>query len=158
MKLIALTQGKFAQVDDSDYEWISQWKWTCATYRGLSYVVRWDNTVRPRKQLKLHRVIAGITDSKLFVDHKDGDGLNNQRENLRIATPSQNRANTRAIGKVPYIGVTISLERKYRATIRVDGIIQKLGLYKTAEEAARKRDEAAIRIYGEFAKLNFPQQ
>ena len=101
MKEIKLTQGKVALVDDEDFDFLNQWKW-CAHKDGNNfYAVRVDysNGRANKKFLSMHRVLLGLTDPKIFPDHKDGDGLNNQRYNLRIATPSQNVINSKTSGK-----------------------------------------------------------
>src|ERR1700685_1864374 len=94
MKFIPLTQGKVAMVDDADYEWLAQWKWFAIFDHGNWYAVR--NVRKPdgtQTPLRMHRVLLGLTDLKIEVDHRDGNGLNNQRHNLRIATHGQNMCN-----------------------------------------------------------------
>jgi hypothetical protein len=90
MKKIKLTQGQFAKVDDEDYDWLNQWKW-CAQYNPKTksyYAVR---SVKEGVKI-MSRVIMGEPKGKL-VDHEDHDTLNNKKNNLRVATRSQNGMN-----------------------------------------------------------------
>lgn len=109
------------------------------------------------KRLLLHRVIMQVTDPNVPVDHIDGDTLNNQRSNIRIATPSGNQCNQkiRSDNSSGYRGVS-----KYRhrdgwiATIQVMGKQHRLGVFDTAHEAALAYNAAAKRLHGRFARLN----
>jgi len=104
--------------------------------------------------LYLHRVIMAADDG-VKVDHRDRDGLNNRRSNLRIATLSQNNANSfRPANRAGFRGV-VAVGKKWRAQIRRDGARVYLGLYETPEDAARTYDRAAREAHGEFATLNF---
>lgn len=115
--------------------------------------------------LYLHRLIAN-TPRGFETDHRNGLSLDNRRSNLRIATMSQNSANTgkprRADGKQHtsrFKGVSWSAERgKWRALITVNGQRRNLGRYTTEEEAAAVYDRAAFQAWGEFAFLNFPRE
>jgi hypothetical protein len=103
----------------------------------------------------LHRIIMGAT-GNVEVDHRDGNGLNNLRSNLRLATNAQNAKNRiSTVGASRYKGVSI-FGKRWRAKIESDGVRFSLGIYNTQEEAARVYDAAAIRLHGEFARLNFP--
>ncbi len=171
MKLIPLTQGKFAQVDDEDYDYLMQWKWhftTSKTNRSF-YVNRTMITIvnnkRVKKSIKMHRVILGLTDPKIFGDHKDHDGLNNQRNNLRIATQQQNVMNRRSAkdSSSIYLGVSISKIKdnygiyKYhywQSSITINKKRISLGIFKKEEDAALAYNEKAKEIFGEFANLN----
>lgn len=100
------------------------------------------------------------TTAGLLVDHKDNNGLNNQRENLRLASGSQNKANCAKYSNNTsgYKGVTLRKERNtWRAQIRVNNKLIILGCFVDKEEAARAHDKAALLYFGEFAQLNFPQ-
>src|SRR6188474_653310 len=108
MKKIKLTQGKFALVDDMDYDYLNQWKWYSKKHRNTFYAVRTPSVKENmgRNQLYLHRVILNVTDPKIFIDHEDTNGLNCQRLNLRIATTKQNQQNRRkGYGASIYKGV-----------------------------------------------------
>lgn len=113
----------------------------------------------------MHRLIAG-TPEGMETDHVNGDGLDNRRANLRLATPSQNRAN---MGKPRrpdggrhssrFKGVAWDKSRGlWRAAITVDGRTTNLGRYVCEAEAARAYDSAAAAAWGEFAWLNFSDE
>jgi hypothetical protein len=155
MKLIPLTQGKFAKVDDEDYDWLMQWKW-CATLsaRGTWYARRYEESVC----VAMHREIATMVGLPQ-VDHQDCDGLNNQRYNLRPCTSRQNNQNRRKVsGKSSqYKGVCwITKWSKWSAYIRVNSKLQSLGTFDDEVEAAHAYDNAAVLHFGTFARLNFP--
>ena len=154
MKEIKLTQGKVTLVDDEDYEYLNQWKWC---------IVKGNNNYNYAYNYKLglmHRFILR-TPQKLMTDHKDHDGLNNQRNNLRICTNGQNQMNKKSCGKSKYLGVWyITHKRKDKkytyiiSMIVIEGKQIYLGQFKTEEDAALAYNEAAIKYHGEFANLN----
>ena len=104
----------------------------------------------------MHRLILGVLDQD-DVDHKDGDGLNNQRRNLRPCTNTQNRRNHKLYknNSTGFIGVVVD-KKKFVAQIFVARERIRLGVFETAEEAAKIYDKAAIKHFGEYASLNFP--
>lgn len=155
MKKIELTRGYVTMVDDDVYAVLAQLRWRASKQINTEYAVRWDN----KKLVYMHRMIIGYPDLgvDLEVDHVDGDGLNNQRDNLRIATKSQNRRNMRKTrGTSQFKGV--SLERKrsiWRAMIKQNGKNIQIGRFANEEEAAHAYDAKARELFGEFAKCNF---
>lgn len=164
MKLIPLSSKSkrkyynqyFAQVDDSDYDELIKHSWSVLkTKCGILYAVK--KTGIGNGTVRLHRFIMKVTDPKMEIDHKDGDGLNCQRNNMRIATHEQNNYNRKTKGKSKYNGVSWCKERgSWEACIKANGIRHRLGRFKDEETAARVRDKKAIQLHGEFAKLNFP--
>lgn len=151
---IPLTQGKFAIVDDADYEYLMQWKWCANFQHGIWYAVR---TVRPTL-IRMHRIILDAP-SGIVVDHRDGNGLNNSRSNIRLCTTSQNLHNISRIkgSSSTYKGVSWCKSRQvWEAQIKCNGISKYLGRFADELEAAKAYDEAARILHGKFARLNFP--
>ena len=171
MKLIPLTKGKFTQVDDEDYEYLMQFKWFYSkhpTSDRHGYAVRNVGTFNGKRlKIRMHRELMS-TPRHLVVDHIDGNGLNNQRCNLRNCTQKQNMKNRRpTVGcKSKYLGVSIHVIKKQRldgsvkikhkwcATIKGEDKQIWLGHHKTEIEAALAYNEAAKKYHGEFANLN----
>ncbi len=151
MKKITLTQGKFALVDDSDFEWLNQWKWYCQKDKNRFYVRRSVG----KKCILMHRLIMG---SPKEVDHRNGNGLDNQRKNLRACLNVENHFNKskHKIGQSKFKGVG-KPNKKYRARIRFKGKFIHLGYFNLEKEAAKAYDIAAIKYFGDFAHLNFPK-
>lgn len=151
MKEIKLTQGKVALVDDEDFEWLNGFKW-CADKNNYSfYAVR----VSMGKKIYMHREILNISLLKTLADHKDRNGLNNQRDNLRIATRSQNNTNKTPMGISKYLGVVWHGQvSKWMARVSKDSKVYHLGLFTNEEDAAIAYNKKAFELYGEFANQN----
>jgi hypothetical protein len=152
MKLIPLTQGKFAMVDDDMIERLSRFKW-CVQKNGKWK--QWYAVSREPggKRVYMHHVVMGCV---TMIDHKDGDGLNNQRYNLRPATDSQNQANTGISSRNTsgFKGVTRH-KNGWQVQIRHQGRRRYVCRSQDIIEAAKAYDRAARELFGEFAKTNF---
>ncbi len=155
MKIIPLSQNRYATIDDEDYELIQQHRWYFHD-RYTKTNVRVPGTPRRYKSVSMHRLIMNAPPG-VQVDHRDGNGLNNTRTNLRFATPAQNARNRAACRKnaCGFKGVAgIETEGKWAATIHKNGRNIQLGKRSTPQDAARLYNAAAILLYGDFARLN----
>lgn len=156
MKMIPLTQGKRAIVDDGDYEYINKWKWFYAQGYACRTGVKVDN-ISHGIRIFMHHLIIPKT-SGMDVDHINGDSLDNRRANLRLCTHQQNTKNKslRYDSSTGYKGVSWHKQSEmYQAKICVNGKQIHLGLYDDPAVAAKVYDTAAKKYHGEFAKTNF---
>ena len=166
MKEIKLSQGSknagkyVALVDDSDYDYLMQWKWFAKTTKSddKTYNYAICNFIKDGKWTSsiMHRMIMNPNKGDQ-IDHIDHNGLNNQKSNLRICTHSQNQMNRYGSSSTGYKGVYKSRHGNYFASIQYDNKRISLGTYKTPEEAAQIYDNAAMRYHKEYANLNFPK-
>jgi hypothetical protein len=159
MKEIELSKGKVALVDDEDFEYLNQWKWSVLKGHNTFYAYRKQSIDGRVCQIYMHRFIMKPPD-QLDVDHIDSDGLNNQRLNLRLATKQQNQGNRRKItnGHSKYKGVTLKRGKKWLAQIGINSRMTHLGYFDNEIDAAKAYDRKAKELFGEFAKLNFPEE
>lgn len=151
MKEIPLTQGAVALVDDSDHEELSKFYWHLHIGNGRQYARR--NS--PEGMVYMHRQLMGCPEAE--VDHRNRNSLDNQRDNLRVATRSQQCGNREKYrGDNPYKGVRLAPSGAFQAAIGTPA--RYLGSFKYAHEAALAYDREAIQRWGEFARLNFPRK
>lgn len=152
-KQIPLTQGKVALVSEHRFEYLTQWQWH-AFFNGWNwYAVR---TVG-KDTVYMHRDIMNAP-AGMDVDHRDGDGLNNADDNLRVCTSTQNKANRskQKNNKSGFKGVRWhERDGGYEANIQFNYKPIYLGRFETAQDAAKAYDAKAIELYGEFANTNF---
>jgi hypothetical protein len=154
---LPLTQGRVALIDDADTALLSQWRWQWLPNRRGGYAVRQESVGGQRRTIYLHRFLLEA-EAGAVVDHINGNGLDNQRSNLRCVTRSQNMANRQAPARsIAYRGVyTNKRGLPFRAQITRLGRDKHLGAFATAIEAARAYDRAAWFHFGCAAQLNFP--
>lgn len=154
---IPLTKGLFAVVDAADFERLSQHRWQAMKSKNTFYAARSVIVAGRKKTIRMHREILKVP-AGVLVDHRDRNGLNNRRQNLRAATHTQNQANAvkRATG-TQYRGVHAKRGR-FAAKIRCDRVQHWLGAHTDPADAARAYDRKARELFGEFASLNFPME
>jgi hypothetical protein len=161
-RLIPLTQGQNTIVDAGDFDWLSQWNWWADKNpkTGKFYALRADQINNRAPKVRMHRLILGCNDSE-EGDHRNCDGLDNRRDNLRKCTRRENTRNRKlpATSTTGYKGVFFHRECKtkpWQARIFASPKKFHLGMFYTREEAARAYDAKAKELFGEFAHLNFP--
>ena len=157
-KLIPLTKGYHAIVDDDDYERLIKFKWhvLANSKRQINYAataIRIDGRYR---NVRIHRMILNLSDQRAIVDHANGDGLDNRRVNLRVCSLSQNGANsTKHCGFSKFKGVSFNKKnKKWTAMICKNREIKFLGYYSNEVDAALAYNHAALSEFGEFARIN----
>lgn len=157
---VPLSQGEVALVDDQDIALALQHSWCAKRDGNATYAL--TNIYFPdgsHTTLLLHQLIGGAMGIVGPVDHKDGNGLDNCRHNLRPGPPKLNHANNRKSSKrtSAYKGVYWARrESKWCSSLAVDGKRKHLGYFADEEQAARAYDAAALVAWGEYAHLNFP--
>lgn len=158
MRQIQLNNGFFTQVDDADYDWLNQWKWYAGKSDTTYYAFRSEYKEGRVISIRMHRLILGIGgDSTKSGDHKDFNGLNNQRANLRLCTVSQNNCYRRSFvnSSSKYKGVSWDKVRaKWQAHIKKDKKLKRIGYYNIETDAALAYNQKARELHGEFAYLN----
>lgn len=148
-------QGKFALVDDEDYEEIDKHTWVVGSH---GYAQRGVYQEGKTTIILLHRKIIGAQKGQI-VDHINRDKLDNRRSNLRIANQAQNMRNcdVRKTNTSGYKGVHWHKQnQKWKVEITKDYKNIHIGTFDDLEEAARAYDAMAVKLFGEFARLNFP--
>lgn len=187
MKEIKLSDGirkknnfrLIALVDDEDYEFLSQWKWFAQTSNGRLFYATRNITKKSTDKIRvMHKVILkrhGLLDESKFTDHRDHDGLNCQKYNLRQCTRAENNKNRISAknSSSKYLGVSLKVSHKkyntsngikistskiWVATMTIDNKHRYLASFPFTEEgekqAAKKYNEMATKHHGEFANLN----
>lgn len=151
---VPLSQGREAIIDAADVDLIGRWRWSVWCGRGGDYAVRGDYSGAKRVSVSMHRVIMNNPDA--MVDHIDGNGLNNRRSNLRLASDSQNQQNrkisvnnTSGVKGVGWHGP----RQKWRARLKLRGREISLGYYACKTAAAIAQARGIQEYYGEFGRI-----
>ena len=156
MKQIKLTQGKYALIDDDDYNRILKYKWCAHFERNNWYAVTGKVVNGKRHTIRMHRFIMNALPGEM-MDHINGDGLDNRKNNLRFCNAKQNCWNSKSRKNTSskYKGVSKrKTTGKYESYISIYGKRKHLGFFENEEEAAKKYNQQAILIHGKFARLN----
>ncbi len=155
---IELSFGKTAIVDSEDFERLKDYKWCVVMRKGEPWYAK---TVSPEGRLiSMHRLIMNAPRGML-VDHRDHNGLNNRKGNLRICTNAQNTHNRRPCkgGTSRHKGVHFDKQHKrFRAAIGHKSKRYNLGRFDNEDDAGRAYDKKARELFGQFAYLNFPNE
>ena len=155
---ISLTQGMRTVVDEDDYTYLNQWKWCVLRSGKLCYAARNTGQKQGEKHIiiLMHRQILNVPECK-EIDHKDGDGLNNCRTNLRICNHHKNHFNLRSRINTSSIYKGVYWDKgkhKWRARLGINGKMKHIGDFKDERQAALAYNRMAAIYFGEFARLN----
>ena len=157
-KEVVLGNGGVALVSDEDFERVSRLRWRRWVGPGEIPYVIWRSKKNQRTvEVRLHRFILGLKKGEPMVDHANGDTFDNRRDNLRVCTAQQNIANKKpsTSNKSGFKGVWWrKAKRKWVASIKISGKQIWLGSYAIKADAARAYNLAAVKFFGEFARLN----
>ena len=156
-KQIQLTQGKFAIVDEDVFDYLNQWKWNAIKGKGTWYAETRIIDSNGSRNVKMHRFIINGNLGALDIDHKNGNGLHNYKSNLRECKNVQNCMNRRKRNNCSsiYKGVCyIKRNRNYSSVIKVEGNPVWIGAFAEESDAALAYNDAAIKYFGSFARLN----
>lgn len=159
--MIQLTKGMVSLIDDEDFHQVNSLKWYVSiTTDGKPYArhdkhLGMNGEKEIRKRISLHRFLMGVEDPKIFVDHKNGNTLDNRKENLRIASVKQNNQNRNkqtSHNTSGYRGVSYNKKAKKYEAYGNDPTGKRiyLGLFSNPKEAAKAFDEFAKINYGKF--------
>jgi len=155
---IPLTRGQFAKVDPEDYIWLSQFRWYCNKRPHTSYAIRSAGEGKDGGKVVMHREIMN-TPADLVCDHINRNGLDNRKKNLRNCTRAENNLNqgSERNSTSGFKGVYWKKDmQKWAACIKREGKQKHLGYFDNEIDAAKAYDQAARKLHGEYASLNFP--
>lgn len=145
---------RYALIDASDVVLVENARWHLSEVSRCRYACCYKSGSKgPR--LLMHRVVLGLGGRVPHVDHINGDGLDNRRSNLRLATAQENLHNSRLSSRNTsgYKGVSLH-STGFLATIMVNYVVHSIGPFKRARSAARAYDTMAVLAFGEFAMTN----
>lgn len=154
-RFIKLYSGEYVRVDDEDYDKLNQYIWYLFKSEKWKYAIRTEYKNGKQKTIFMHREIMGIYDSKVYVDHKDHDGLNNQKSNLRLSNNRFNQYNVgkKSISKQKYKNIRQLSENRWQVRMRIPKGKRIEKIVHSEEEAVKLYNDLAIKYHGEFAYI-----
>ena len=160
MKEIPLSRGMVALVDDEDSEDLSRFKWYAHPTHHTFYAARGIRLNGKHIIEMMHRRILDVEPGEL-VDHKNHNGIDNRRENIRTCTVAENAKNRlkRTSASSRFKGVCWdAINKKWKASIKLNKKLRHIGLFADEEDAARAYDREAVKTFGAFRCLNFQEE
>lgn len=152
-------RGKYAIIDDDDFNKVKNYKWYYYESKyGTGYAITHTYINNIKTTIRMHRIILNASQGEL-VDHKNHDGLDNRKNNLRLCNHLENNRNRKLSYNSKhsiYKGVHPTCNKTWTSTIIVNKEKMRIGIFRTEVEAAHAYDYYAIKYFGKFAALNFP--
>ncbi len=154
-RVIKLFSGEYVKVDEEDYERLSQYSWCLFKSEKRQYAIRTECKNGTQKTIYMHREIMGVTDPKVYVDHRDHDGLNNLRSNLRVSDNRFNQYNVgkKSTSKQKYKNIRQLDENRWQVRVRTPKGKRVERVVYSEEDAVKLYNELALKYHGEFAYL-----
>lgn len=156
IKITSKLHGDYrVKFDKVDQRLVKRYNWYPVKDGNKIYAVTWIPGIP--HAVRMHRLIMGIVNPKIQIDHKDGDGLNNTRQNIRIATTQQNSWNKgkKCSNNSGFKGVSFKkTHKKYDVRIKANGKHLWGGHFDNAIDAAKRYNQLAMKYFGKFAFLN----
>ena len=155
IKEIKLASGLISYVSEQDYELVSKFSWWHAKQKKTTYVRTRDIYKGEKRHFYMHQLILGTIGVKAEIDHKDNNGLNNTRDNIKVASHSDNLKNRRKHrGASKYTGVSKHLYNRWIARININGKQKHIGLFDNEIDAAKAYNKAAIETGNPYYVIN----
>lgn len=154
-RVIKLFSGEYVRIDEEDYERLSQYSWCLFKSEKWQYAIRTEYKNGTQKTIYMHREIMGVTDPKIYVDHRDHDGLNNLKSNLRMSDNRFNQYNVgkKSTSKQKYKNIRQLDENRWQVRVRTPKGKRVERVVYSEEDAVKLYNELALKYHGEFAYL-----
>ena len=152
---IRLNSGDYVSVDEDDYDRLVQYNWSLFKSDKWKYAIRTECVNGTQKTIYMHREIMGVNNPKIYVDHKDHDGLNNHKYNLRISDNRFNQYNVgkKSTSKQKYKNIRKLSDNKWQVRMRVPSGKRIERIVYSEDDAVKLYNELALKYHGEFAYL-----